>query len=446
MNIPYDPTLVLGHLADDKMLRNVQDRKAVQAQVEAAENRLNALICRKRSIDMRIQELIERQQNTVALCAESAAVGEHIEQASVLYAETKIGAQWQLETLKMKARELGPAYESPLDANKSRIRKLSLTADALKMQVQYFAFEDGEQRMRIAANAVRGFVNEQLQPFGEAFRDQAGAAIHAQLQQQYALNNIAGTLVISLSCLHRNALQLLPFALDADKALRVWNTKYPHDPIDTDSLSSAVNSAATASDEHILQVVSAATYGSCCIGLIHLIDAPDNQTSDSMYAVAEVLHGQFEMGGSFSEEPDGWGVDAGVATEAMSFLKSSRLHSLCSTLTLGATPQPKLANLPVPPPQPGIAAKVEHTLAMPMMIAALDNYVQDALAGQMGTVIEYALTPVTKEELVARWIEKYQYFPVNTDTPAGAKTPSAAIGHGPHQQMGASDFPGAVYA
>ena len=59
LTIPYDPSLVLGNIVTQAKLDNLIAMSAVQASVDAAEDKLNSYISLKRSVDMTIQELMD---------------------------------------------------------------------------------------------------------------------------------------------------------------------------------------------------------------------------------------------------------------------------------------------------------------------------------------------------------------------------------------------------
>lgn len=56
-SIPYDPSLALGDIADEDILKNLEATAKAAAVVDAAQDELNALILTKRSLNMTLEEL-----------------------------------------------------------------------------------------------------------------------------------------------------------------------------------------------------------------------------------------------------------------------------------------------------------------------------------------------------------------------------------------------------
>jgi hypothetical protein len=57
-------------------------------------------------------------------------------------------------------------------------------------------------------------------------------AVQQQLSQQKQSHDLLGTLVLSVSCTHKNASVLAPFLLDADKGVKAWNYPFKQDQLD----------------------------------------------------------------------------------------------------------------------------------------------------------------------------------------------------------------------
>src|SRR5688572_14719206 len=144
--IPYDPSLVLGNLVNQEALDNLLAISALQAPIDAAEDSLNSYISMKRSIDMTIQELINMGIDTVDLIKQSQDVGKQIQDAAVTFAKVKIDGLARIQPLKGKILGLHDSIESPIDYNRTQIKtNMPLAADSLKMNVQYFSFDENTQ-------------------------------------------------------------------------------------------------------------------------------------------------------------------------------------------------------------------------------------------------------------------------------------------------------------
>lgn len=55
--IPYDPSLVMGELANKQALENVEHTAGYQAKADAAQDKYNELLTSKRSLDTPLIEL-----------------------------------------------------------------------------------------------------------------------------------------------------------------------------------------------------------------------------------------------------------------------------------------------------------------------------------------------------------------------------------------------------
>jgi hypothetical protein len=171
--IPYDPSLVLGNIVSQAKLDNLVAISALQAPVDAAEDTLNSFIALKRSIDMTVQEMINMEIDPADLIKESQDVGTQIKTAATDYAKAKLEAEKSIQPLKAKIRTVNDEVESPIDYNKSQLKQMALAADSLKMNSQYFAFDENAQNSTTHAATVAGFVSDQLSVFGDSYSSEA---------------------------------------------------------------------------------------------------------------------------------------------------------------------------------------------------------------------------------------------------------------------------------
>jgi hypothetical protein len=98
--------------------------------------------------------------------------------------------------------------------------------DALKMDAQYFSFDENGQSTENTLASVKAFVRESTSFLGDELSMQAGTAASTQVGRQLETHGVAGMLVIAAVCTHKDAVLLAPFVLDVDKATRVWNTLF----------------------------------------------------------------------------------------------------------------------------------------------------------------------------------------------------------------------------
>lgn len=462
--IPYDPSLVLGNIVHPDNLENLTEISAAQAPVDAAEEELNSLIAMKRSLDMTIQELVNMKVDATDLMQESETVGKQVQQAAVKYGQAKLACEQKIQPMKAKISGVHVDAESPIDYARSQIKKMPLSADSLRMNCQYFAYDENEQSSSTHAATVSGFVQDEVSYFGEGYGVAASSSAQSQMNSQHSRHSIAGTLVISITCTHKEAVLLSPFVLDPDKAIRVWNSVYPDNLIDLNNVTALVTEAlkpVTPGEKH-LSILSGATYGSCFIGMVHVLNTSETTSSQMMSTIAESISGQFKYGGWFAEETGSFGVDSSFSDDAKNLLSTQKISSHCSLICMGSIPSIKSNQV-----QMGVqgftdddaaknmkalqqmqnanagtqdtinsaaekakdggkmvniqTAKVKAVLSglhqidkesnkmidTNSMMTAMEDYVNKCIKGNIGVPINYYIKDLSKSQLAQEWVNKY---------------------------------------
>lgn len=472
--IPYNPSLALGNIVHHEKLAVLQSISDAQAPVDAAEDELNGLLALRRSFDMTIQELMDMDVETGDMAAQRAEVNNNIKEAAKKFAQTKIAAEKAIVPLRAKIKTVGVDLESPIDYNRTEIKTMPLSADSLKMNCQFFGYDQNKQDSKTQAGTISAFVSEETEFLGFSISSSASGAASSQVNSQYQKHEIAGTLVVSVTCTHKNAVVLAPFIIDADKAIRVWNRLYPDAMIKMDDPADVVKIAkeANTKDEKSMTLLSGATYGSCFIGMVHVLNTTTTQASEAMYSLAGKVQSQFKAGGWFANETGGFGVESTFSNDTKNLLSMQNISAHCTLVAMGSIPSIKsnevamgvkgfadddgaksmaaLAKL-----QNATAgannsldaaasaartggqfvtlqnAKIEATLSAlatidnqnnklldtNSMMDALDDYIQKALAGNLGVPINYYTKPITRSELAQLWVAKY--YPGKFVVPAG---------------------------
>jgi len=491
-SIPYDPSLVLGNLVSADRLHNLEAISDLQSPADAAEDTLNSLISMKRSLDMTIQELIDLGVDPAEVITTSADAGKQIAQAAADYAKAKIASELAIRPLKQKIRAINDSVESPIDYNRSQIKTMPLSADSLKMNSQYFANDENDQNSNTHAATVSSFVSDEVSYFGDSFSSSVSASAASQVNSQVSRHAIAGTLVVSVTCTHKDAVLLAPLILDVDKAIRVWNQTFPDAMIKTDSIPVVAQIAAQSNtkDEKVLNILSGATYGSCFIGMIHILNTTDTKSSEAMYSIASKVQEQFKVSGWFADVNGGFGVEASFSNDIKNLLSSQNISAHCSLITMGSIPSiksnevamgvkgfadddgaksmaalMKLQNATASSQdsvdnsaaaartgQQMVAlqnSKITATLSAladidsqknkiidtGSVMDALDDYVQKCLAGNIGVPINYYLKPISRSQLAEMWMAKYypgKFLSISGDdstpvAPTPAPAPSPAV-------------------
>lgn len=474
--IPFDPSVTLGNIVDPAKLAQLELISEKEAPIGAAEDKMNSLITFKRSIDNTIQELGSMHVDVETLEQKSLEIAKDIQKAALDYANIKLAAK--LDILDIRGQTVVSAnWESPLDFNRTEIKKMPLSADSMNMNVQYFSREESSQNSQTQSECIQEFVSSEFKFLGTDFSDQAAKAAASQVNSQYSRHNIAGTLVIAVSCTHKDAALLAPCVIDVDKAIRVWNSMYKDDMIKTDSPMSIMQIAANAQTENekVMTIVSGATYGSSFVGMVHILNNTHTASSERIRNIAASIQSQVTAKKWFADISGGFGLNEQFANDMKSLLSTQDIMSHCTITTRGSIPsiksnQVKLAvhqfaefdgkaamenvaalqnatasakdsidesaekarlgqqmvalkNAQIQGVLTGLSeidSGSNQILDINSLMTAFEDYVDKALAGELGVPINYYLKPIPKSQLAQMWVDKY--FPdkfLKVQTPEG---------------------------
>lgn len=477
--IPYDPSIVLGNIVDSDKLDRIEQIAKLQAPVDSAEESLNSLIALRRSIDMTAQELVNLNIDTSDITKESKQINTEIKNAAINYAKIKISAKKQIQQLSAK-QLVSHNWESPLDYNRTQIKKMPLSADSMNMNVQYFSSDESDQNSQTQSQSIQNFISGEFSFLGNGMSEQASKAVASQINSQYSRHNIAGTLVIAVSCTHKDAVLLAPCVIDVDKAIRVWNAMYKNDMLKTDEPKSMYETMTKGSTdkEKSISIVSGATYGSCFVGMVHILNSSKTVSSEKMNSIAEKIQAQIKYKNWLSNAMGGFGASGQFASDIKDLISTQEITTHCTITTRGSIPSIKANNVKMAVKEfaefdgkssmeklaalqnattserDSLNASAEKARMGEQMIAlhnseikgvltglkdiddgqnrvldtnsmmtALEDYINKALAGELGMPINYYLRPITKSQLARMWVNKY--YPdkfVKTQTDEGEET------------------------
>ncbi|MCH2032788.1 MAG: hypothetical protein MK202_04625 [Tenacibaculum sp.] len=493
--IPYDPSLVLGNIVSKEKLANIVQISKLQAPADAAESELNSLIALKRSVDMTIQETMGMGINTDDLISESDQIGKQIEKAAVAYGKAKIASEKAIQPLRSKMNAVNESVESPIDYNKSQLKEMPISSDSLQMNSQYFSFDQNSQSSASHAATVASFVAESLSIFGEGQSSQASATAQQQMNSQHSRHSIAGTLVITISCTHKNAQVFAPYVLDVDKAVRSWNAMNQDNMIKTNDVSSiaAIEAKANTKEDPSFSILSGATYGSSFVGMVHILNTTESSSSQRMDSIAASMQETFDIGGWFASGTGSFGVSSTFSDSAKNLLSTQNVTSHATLITMGIIPsiksnQVKMAVQSFSDFDPaktmeelatlqGATASDNNTIAegaaaartgqqmitlknatikatlsgvseiddgqnkvidTNSMMTAMEDYVDKCIAGgdNLGVPINYYLKPITQSEIARAWLAKYYPNRYNQAGSADDTTPSKSSDSGSSDDSG----------
>jgi hypothetical protein len=338
-SIPYNhPSLVLGNVADTRVLDILKQVDSCQSKIDAAQDKLNSFITLKRSIGMTINELVDLDVDITDIIAKQNELDGSISQSAADYLSIRIENEHQIQALReqLSDLEIQDSLESPIDLGSSAIKKMPLSAESLKLDSQYFSFGSNIQDDTLAN--IQKFVRSGTSNLGNKSEDVVNE-VSSQLQSQFQNHQLMGTLIITASCTHSNISVFQPLVIDPDKAVSCWNSLFgKDDKIDTTSL--AENGAPENSDTdsaNALTMITGATYGSSFVGMIHIVNS-DQKSSGDLSSMVDQMDEKMKVGGWLVNATGGFGVDESIFEEVKAFLSSQSVSSHISLVTMGATP------------------------------------------------------------------------------------------------------------
>jgi hypothetical protein len=480
-SIPYDPSLVLASVVSQAALQNVEQISKLQAPVDAAQDALNSLISVKRSLDMTKTELRNLGAATDTLETELKKLDVELGKAAATYASAKMAAEPQIQKLRGLIRSVHSSVESPVDYLKTEIKTMPLAADTMNMDVQYFSFDSNSQSAASFSAQIAQYVSESAgQVLGPSESSKISTAASAQVSRQVSTHNIEGTLVLSVSCTHKNASILAPFVIHVDKAIKVWNHLFPGQKLDPTSKGTMLNIAKNDSqeDKQKFSIISGTTFGSSFVGMVHVLNSTNTSVGDTLTAAATSMQSSMDAGGWFARAEGKTGVDAKFAADVKTLLSQQNVTSHVTLLSMGVIPSMvanEVANAVEKfvdfDPQKNLEqvmalqnatddaqtsvrsqaeaartgeqsadaqgkkisaslsalAPIDDTknkiLDVGSMMTALDDYLKKAAEGNSGVPVNYYLKDIDQKMLAEMWVAKYfpgQFMAIKYDDTEGA--------------------------
>ncbi|TGO30147.1 hypothetical protein BPAE_0007g00230 [Botrytis paeoniae] len=491
-SIPYDPSLVMANIVSNEALQIVSQISAFQAPVDAAQEELNTLLTAKRSLEMTRTELMNLGIGTSKVSNSIEKLDSRIENAASDYAEEKIKSEEKIQPLRAQIRSVHVNMESPVDYVKTQIKSMPLASDSINMDVQYFTNDTNSQESKSLASNVSGYVSATMKWLGNDVAAQMTRAAANQISDQVSKHSISGTLVISVSCTHKNASVLAPFALNVDKAIKVWNHLFKDDKIVPTSTSNMLQIAqqdeSNSPDAKKFSIISGMSFGSSFVGMVHILNSTSTMASDKMNSVVESLQQQMDLAKFYEGQAGGFGANSSMANNVKSLLSSQNINSHVTMICMGAIPSmvsngvklgvEKFAKFDPQSSLDGLAALQNATQAnqgtvsqaaeaartgaqmMSMkasdvksslsalaeiddgsnkiidinsMMTALEDYLKKAAEGTSGVPINYYLKDISKSMLAEMWVAKYypgKYMAISYDDVAPSSGPPGASATG----------------
>ena len=338
--IPYDPSLIMGNIVHPSRVITLEKIAKAQAPVNESETNLNSLITLKRSLDATVREMLELGADVTPLVLEGETIKKQIEKAAIEYGMLKMAAEKEIQLLRSTIRDVHLDVESPYCYNRSEIKNMPLGNNSMQLNVQYFSRETNSENGVSHASNISSFVNHALSFLGTHNAQQMSLSVQQQVNMQLANHDIAGTLVISISCTHRDARIFAPLHIDVDKAVSAWNYLHPESKIKTNNPLHAIVAELTEETlaDPAIYILSGATFGSSLVGMVHILDSTTTISMESMTTMASQIQEKMNMGAWFSSLNGEFGVTSSFATDVKNMLSTQNIQSHCSLVTMGIIP------------------------------------------------------------------------------------------------------------
>ncbi|VUC32852.1 unnamed protein product [Clonostachys rosea] len=481
--IPYDPSLVLASVVNDKAVKAVQAISEKQKEIDAAQDHMNALLSTRRSLDMTKSELLNMNIDVSALEAEVDTLNKDLKTAAEKYVNIKIQKEKDLVNDRAGLSGVRADVESPVDFVKTQIKSLPLASDSINMDVQYFSQDVNKEGANSHAEQIKSFVASQRTWLGSSASNELTSAVGNQVDEQVKRHKISGTLVISVACTHKNANIMAPLVIDVDKGIKVWNSIYGDSEFlsankeDMAKLSAERLKGKKQEDETHFSIISGTTFGSSFVGMVHILKTDDTNVTETMSSMATSMQAQMDAAAWFASASGGFGASASIANDVKNLLSTQNISSHVTMICMGSIPSmvahevqlgvEKFANFDpkanlealatfqnatnanqgsiqqsaaaartggqmIAMKQGDIKAALSaladiddgsnKVLDITSMMTALEDYLKKAANGTSGVPINYYLHDITKDMLVDLWVAKY-YPRKEEASPAPAPAP-----------------------
>ena len=341
-SIPFDSSLVLGNLVSEAKIKALQAVEDAQKPIDTAQEQLNDIIQTKLKLDMTLQEMINLNVTATQLAdfrTQMIAIEDDMAVKASAYGKAVIDQQEPIRKAKEGAHEIENIPESPIDWNKSGLKKLAISSDTMVADAQFLKNESEEDGSTAHADAVAASASVTVNSiFGPKYSAKTAGSVKTAVLKQTSKHKVAGTLVISATCTHKVADLFAPFVMDPEKAVEAWNKIHKDDAIIVTKPESLAKALDDDSATNYLSLLSGQTVGSSFVGMVHVLQEEDTSSKQSSSAVSSNLQAKMEFGGWFASSKGSFGVDSSFSDNIKNMLSTSDLNSHCSVVTMGLIP------------------------------------------------------------------------------------------------------------
>ena len=448
---------------DPADIDNLKVISSAERPVDIAQDTLNDTIRAKQKLQMTYTELANlglSQTQLASLDTQMTALDDTLAKNAGDYAKAVLTSQTNIAAGKAKIATLSEQPESPVDWNKTEIKKIELSSNTMNMDVQYIRNEDEDDGSNAHADNVAASVSAAV---SSVFGFKAAASVATNVANTTlattSAHNIIGTLVITAACTHKMATELAPFIMDPEKAIDAWNQTYPSDIIPSDP--TAMAALINVDNKNKLHILSGKTIGSSFVGLVHFEQHENTDSSQNSNASTKAANASFEYGGWFADYEGKFGITKDVSDNVKKMFSTTNVTSHCSLITMGLIPSIKsnLIKTTVNTLKPDATEVMSQLSAIQgatdstvktigssasdakvgsqyielnnsyitnvvsnlgviennnnqvidtnSLMTAFDDYVQQATKGEDGVPINFFIREITKSAIVKAWMKKF---------------------------------------
>lgn len=188
-SIPFDPSLVLGQIIDTEKVTALQEIEKAEKDVETAEMNLNSLIQAKLTLDTTVFQVkslgVEVSKEVIDSMDE---LNTGINEAASKLVEEKLKAYGPGGSVSQAQERadgiINSSEESPIDFDRSQIKRLPLSSDSIVFDSQYFSFDKNDQSSENSVSSIKAFISSSVSFLGTKRSTQFSAAVAQQAAAQ----------------------------------------------------------------------------------------------------------------------------------------------------------------------------------------------------------------------------------------------------------------------
>ncbi|KAF4442463.1 hypothetical protein F53441_11749 [Fusarium austroafricanum] len=407
--IPYNPKLALGDVIGNRALAILGEMKEAQSRGDSAQGELKSLLASKRSLEQTRNELINLGVDTQPINQALNEVNANIANIAADYIVERAKSETNIQTLRKELGTIESQAESPVDYARSGIKTLPFATDSMRMDVQFFKFDPNEQASDELAKDIAAFVSESVRDLGPDVQSQVSETTRNQAALQSTRHSITGTLVITASCAHRNTSVLAPCVINVDKGVRAWNRIFPNDKISFARAGDAetVAHADETEDKNKFSILSGVTYGSCFVGMVHMLNIDETSAEDLSSMTAD-LKMRIDTGALLDGD------------EVKNLFGTQDVRSHVTLISMGVIPSIVAKNVTKGIKQFSefdlkttltVLGDIDKTqnkvLDMNSLMIALDDYLSKVPDATSGVPLNFHMKDINKGILAEMWLAKY---------------------------------------